>query len=154
VRHAKAEADGPSGDFSRPLRNKGIEKIRANTEILRARGYTADLIISSPAVRALQTAEIYAAESGCGISTDEILLDRLLYLPSVEEIFTSLWTVDDVYRDVFLFSHNNGLSFAAQVICSDRSILMPTSAAVRIELDISSWHELSAGSGTLADYIS
>ena len=122
------------------------------------KGYKPDLLISSPAVRALQTAEVYArtalAETSTGgISADDIILLKSLYLPSPGDILDCLNFVENRYFDVFIFSHNNGISRAAQQFCGDRSILMPTGSAVRIEFDAGAWAKIKFGSGVMVDFI-
>lgn len=63
IRHGIAidreEPDCPP-DSERPLTKKGIERARLVMEGIRALGVKPDLILSSPLVRALQTAEIAA----------------------------------------------------------------------------------------------
>ena len=152
VRHAKAETYGSADDFSRALRGKGMNRIRENSELMIRRSYIADLIISSPAVRALQTAEIYA--QCCGIPIEDIQTDKTLYLPSVDDILSTVWAADDGFNDIFIFSHNNGISYTAQEICGEPGIMMRTAAAVRIGLDLDCWADLAPGSGSLTDYIS
>lgn len=158
VRHASAVHDNSYHDFDRPLRRKGIEKIRRNTEIMNDKGYRPDLLITSPAVRALQTAELYvetALAAGCAVelTKDYIIQVKSLYLPSPRDILDCLGAVEDKFSDVFLFSHNFGISLAAQEFCRDRSILMPTGSAVRIEFDVASWSKIKFGSSVLIDFI-
>ena len=152
VRHAAAVHDPSYKDFDRPLRKKGFEKARLLTERLTRLGLKPDLLVSSPALRAFQTAEIFAEDSGFGFSPDEIVRIESLYLPSPGDILDCLRNLDDKCSDVFLFSHNNGISWAAQQLCGDQSILMPTGAAVRIELNISSWGDTVFGCGRKLDF--
>ena len=65
VRHAIAEEAGTPGyedDSLRPLTEKGREKMRRIAQALRDMGVEPDLIVSSPYVRASQTASILAKE--------------------------------------------------------------------------------------------
>ncbi|HAK44600.1 MAG TPA: phosphohistidine phosphatase [Spirochaeta sp.] len=153
IRHAAAVHDSSYRDYDRPLRQKGIDKARLNTERLTSLGFQPDLIISSPAERALQTAEIFISESGCGLAPEDILQLESLYLPSPGDILECIQDIDERFSDVFLFSHNNGLSWAAQELSDDRSILMPTGAAVRIELNIDSWQDTAFGKGRRLDFL-
>jgi phosphohistidine phosphatase len=69
VRHGKAQDSHPSGDGARALTEEGREEFRAHAEKIAAhvalRG-----ILSSPLVRAVQTAEILA--EACGVAKIEI----------------------------------------------------------------------------------
>ncbi len=59
IRHAIAEEENPSGeDSQRELTDKGAKKMRLIAKGLRTLGVDFDLILSSPYVRAVQTAEI------------------------------------------------------------------------------------------------
>jgi len=60
VRHAKAVQYDYENDFSRELTPRGLEDAVKVSLHLREQGIVPRLIISSPAVRALQTAEIFA----------------------------------------------------------------------------------------------
>src|SRR5690349_25165193 len=54
-RHAEAEDPGPKGDFARELTKKGRKQAERMAEWLRPRLEGEWLVLSSPAVRAVQT---------------------------------------------------------------------------------------------------
>jgi phosphohistidine phosphatase len=60
LRHGIAADEGPgdSGDAGRPLTEQGIEKMKEAARGLRRLGVRPDVLLSSPLVRARQTAEI------------------------------------------------------------------------------------------------
>jgi phosphohistidine phosphatase len=65
VRHGPAEDNAPSGkDFDRALTTSGRERVREVARALRRHDEQPRVILSSPLVRALQTAEVIAAELG------------------------------------------------------------------------------------------
>src|SRR5690349_11068177 len=60
VRHADAAAKGENGstrDFDRPLTDLGREQAQKLADALAAHGVRPDAVVSSPLVRAVQTAE-------------------------------------------------------------------------------------------------
>lgn len=64
LRHAIAverDAEGSKNDFDRPLTSEGEQKLRRITKAMRNLQLSFDLILSSPYVRARETAEIVAA---------------------------------------------------------------------------------------------
>ncbi|GAC1355067.1 MAG: histidine phosphatase family protein [Polyangiales bacterium] len=62
MRHGPAEDDSPTGeDATRALTPSGRERVRAVTRALVAAGEAPKLVVASPLVRALQTAEIVHA---------------------------------------------------------------------------------------------
>ena len=64
LRHAEAE-DGRGSDFGRKLTPKGLDQAAKAGKFCERNGFVPDLIITSPAVRARQTAEIVAKATGC-----------------------------------------------------------------------------------------
>ncbi len=69
LRHAIAVTRGTEGirqDGDRPLTDKGAAKLRRVVRGMSALGLSFDLILTSPYVRARQTAEIVAEEMGAG----------------------------------------------------------------------------------------
>ena len=65
VRHAKSAWDDPSvRDFDRTLNKRGQHDAPLMGERLKASGFQPDCIITSPAVRALETAGILCAKAG------------------------------------------------------------------------------------------
>ena len=151
-RHGSAEASAAGGDFKRPLKKKGIQKAAETARIMTEKGYKADLIISSAALRAVQTAETFAAAS-VPEYTSEIIKLKSLYLPSTEELFSVVAGIEPQFRDVFIFSHNNGISAFAGVMSGRAGIIMPAGSVVRIGFDIDSWNEAGPGSGELAEFL-
>jgi phosphohistidine phosphatase len=69
VRHGKAEDGHPLGDGARALTEEGREEFRAHAEKIAAH-VALEGILTSPLVRAVQTAEILAA--ACGVTTIEV----------------------------------------------------------------------------------
>src|SRR5688572_3814356 len=63
VRHAKAEAKHPAGDAARGLTSEGREAFRAEAAAL-TKICQVSSILTSPLVRSVQTAEIFAAAQG------------------------------------------------------------------------------------------
>ncbi|HEX6459868.1 MAG TPA: phosphoglycerate mutase family protein [Thermoleophilaceae bacterium] len=71
LRHAEAEDGSP--DEARPLTKKGEEQARAAGKALKALGVKFDLCLTSPRVRAEQTAKLACEPLGVEISVDERL---------------------------------------------------------------------------------
>ena len=61
MRHGPAEDDSPGGDAHRALTPAGRDRVRDVAKALVAAGEVPKLVVSSPLVRALQTAEIVHA---------------------------------------------------------------------------------------------
>jgi phosphohistidine phosphatase len=82
LRHAEAE-DGQGSDFHRSLTPKGLEQAARVGKFCLRNGLRPDVILTSPVVRARQTAEIVAAAVGremveaawlaCGMETADLV---------------------------------------------------------------------------------
>jgi phosphohistidine phosphatase len=66
LRHGQAEerSAGDTGDFSRPLVAKGIEQSRNAARVLSAADFLPEIVLSSPVLRARQTAEEFTQAAG------------------------------------------------------------------------------------------
>jgi phosphohistidine phosphatase len=64
LRHGKAEDSHPDGDFSRPLVEKGRKQARRAAKLLKAVGELPEIVLTSPLVRARQTAEEFCQTAG------------------------------------------------------------------------------------------
>jgi len=82
VRHAIAEPRGPDwpDDARRPLSPRGLQRMRQIVGGLDALGVRIDQVISSPLVRARQTAELLAAGLG---PTDDAARGDVVLLPEL-----------------------------------------------------------------------
>lgn len=56
LRHGKAEDSNPQGDSARELVEKGTEQARRQAQLLKHAGQLPDIVLTSPLVRARQTA--------------------------------------------------------------------------------------------------
>jgi phosphohistidine phosphatase len=64
LRHGKAEDTHPDGDFSRPLVEKGRKQSRRAATLLKTAAMLPDIVLTSPLVRARQTAEEFCNTAG------------------------------------------------------------------------------------------
>ncbi len=139
VRHAKSSWDEPGlADHDRPLNDRGRRDAPAMGRLLRARGFTPDVILSSTAVRARATAEAIAAE--LGYDADVVLMPEL-YGSSPTTMLTIIGGLDDELESAMVVAHDPGISELAQLFSADID-RMPTCAVVQFTFAIDSWREL------------
>lgn len=148
VRHAKSSWDDPlQTDFHRPLNSRGLRDAPAMAAHFAARKETVDLLVSSPAARALATAEHVAA--ALGKSNDHIALDPRLYLADLSTWRTVLNDLPSRTKSVALFSHNPGISECCEWLSSAGLGELPTCAMVCIDMEADDWKALGRGTGTV-----
>lgn len=110
IRHSKAVSPGTPGyedDSARPLTEKGREKMEKIASALKGLGIKPDLIVTSPYVRARQTAEILAAMLKYG--KDLAFSDTLVPMGEADEIIGEIVEKFNV-DELVLVSHEPCLS--------------------------------------------
>ena len=99
-----------------------------------------DLIMSSPATRALATARIIA--EAAGYPEDGILKDERIYQAGPAEILDVIRELDDEQDPVFLFGHNPGLTDLVNEL-SEPPVDVPTCGVVVLRLATDRWADVS-----------
>jgi len=146
LRHAKSKR-GPQyhTDFERPLAKRGKRDAPRMGQFLAAQDQVPDLILSSPAERARQTA------LRCADAADymgEIRFDEVLYLGGEEAYLALLEELDDTLDRVLFVGHNPDIEIVIEMLCGEW-VRMPTAALARIDLPLTSWSGLSENMGRL-----
>lgn len=145
MRHAKSDWSASySGDRERPLNDRGVGAAKRVGRWLSTVGKQPDLIVSSPAVRALTTAEL-AAEAGSW--TAEIQVDARLYEGGVGAVTEALRELPDDVGCALVAGHLPTWP-ALVATLSGGDLRMPTAAVACLRLR-SSWSQLSPGSAEL-----
>ncbi len=109
IRHAKSDWDNPSlPDYDRPLAARGLEDTPKMAASLKNRGIQVDLICSSTAQRAMQTANITAAV--LGYPEAEIHWERSLYHASASHLLQFIQSQSNQVQSLLLVGHNPGLT--------------------------------------------
>jgi len=141
VRHAKSSWDHIGlSDIERPLMEKGIRKSKLVIEYLQKQQIVPDLIISSPAVRAIETARIFAR--GLTYSEEKILIDRKIYDGYYEHILDIIYGTPNKINSLMLFGHNPMFSNLANLFLHPGIDDMPTSAVVGISFATDRWEDV------------
>jgi phosphohistidine phosphatase len=137
VRHAKSSRDDPAlPDRDRPLNERGMRDASRVGGQLAKRDANPDLILSSPARRALTTAEIVARKLHYRLK--DIVLDERLYAATPEVLLAIVHELDDKAKRVMLFGHNPELTELAHRL-SEKITDMPTCAVAEFAFDTKSW---------------
>ena len=109
IRHAKSSWDLPGlPDFDRPLNERGKRDAPRMGKRLKEKRIVPDLMLSSPAKRALSTCKRIA--EALGYSPDKIKTERSLYHADEDEILSVIKSVSDKHDVLMVFGHNPGLT--------------------------------------------
>jgi phosphohistidine phosphatase len=149
VRHAKAVPYGYDDDFNRDLTDRGKNDAALVSQELKSRSIVPDMMISSPAKRALKTARIFA---------DNLEFERN-QIREIEDIYDGLTTSEfleliqslpDDAGTAFFFGHNPGFHYFVNNLLKISVNEMPTCAAVGIDFNVNEWEKAEARTGDLA----
>ncbi|MDP4184538.1 MAG: histidine phosphatase family protein [Bacteroidota bacterium] len=150
VRHAKAEeSEWDKSDYERRLRGKGRKDARLIAQALKkARGVVPNHMISSPAPRAFETAEIFAEE----LSFPRVSIQKEIELYdgiSTQHFLQLIGQTDDSVRTLIVFGHNPSMETVANNLLPSYMGALPTTGTVSILFDVDDWTEINARSGEL-----
>jgi phosphohistidine phosphatase len=151
-RHAKTEISRYDiSDFERNLTNRGINDSALVSSHLLDKEIQTDLIISSPANRAIATARLFAHRFN--IQLDQIVqVDQLYDGFSTQEFLEMLQNKADQYNRVWVFGHNPDIASWASKFLDQDYLHVPTGTAIGIEFDVADWSAIDARSGKLVHY--
>jgi phosphohistidine phosphatase len=132
------------------LNSRGEENAPEMGRRLALHGHRPDLIISSPARRALSTAQHIARE--LGIDEQAIVADDNLYFQGARGMLNVLAEVDDHHQKVMMVGHNPTITTLANALIDREIRNMVTCAVAVIGFDIDSWEEVHDTDGELLGY--
>ena len=140
VRHAKSSHTfGTSNDFDRPLNDRGFREAAEMGKKLFRKNIVIEQFVSSPALRAKTTAELFAGEYKRRLK--EIHFEPFLYHAD-REIFSHVAEeLDDEYSSVALFSHNPGITDFAGSLSETPIDHMPTCSVFAVTGDTDQWKD-------------
>jgi phosphohistidine phosphatase len=145
VRHAKASPKNlPITDFDRPLYDRGTSDAIEMGKKLGKDHILPQLLISSPANRAITTARHIA--QGIGYPESDILKAPSIYEASRKELLHLVKSLHQRFQSVMLFGHNPGFSELCNYLAGT-TISMPTCGVVQIEMAITGWSEAHGSCG-------
>lgn len=149
VRHGKAllRTSDEVEDFERPLIEKGIQRTRRMVEFLNRNSENADLIITSPAIRAIETAKIIV--NGTGYPHILIQVERGLYTENESFIFDLLSQTSIDVNGLMIVGHNPTLTNFLNYWLKTPIDWLKTSSVACLTFDTNEWTEITRVSNQL-----
>jgi len=142
VRHAKSSWDYQDiADFDRPLKLKGISDAHQMATRLIARKVQPELIISSPANRALHTGIILAQSLGYDLS--KLQLQRAFYETLVEDAMAIITQTPNSINNLMIVGHNPTWTNLTNYLMDSYIDNIPTCGVVCLEVQSSGWEALA-----------
>ena len=147
LRHAKAAPARDDGaDRDRPLLPVGREAAALVGRFVDAVGHAPDLVLTSPAARARETAELARSAAGWSCPVREI---AAFYEGTPRGVLHALRDEGGDAEIVILVGHEPTWSQLASRLVGGGAIRLPTAGLVLVELALASWQAASFGGGVL-----
>lgn len=143
VRHAKSSwREEGLADMDRPLKGRGVRDAYNTSFWLESQGYLPDLILSSPATRALHTALIFS--KSLHYSFSDIAITASIYEASTADLQNVVQEINDQYNNVFLFGHNPTITDFVNKCIDHRIDNVPTAGVACLKFNVSQWSEIDS----------
>lgn len=142
IRHAKSswKHEGVL-DMDRPLKGGGIRDAYNSAQWLNEHSDSPQLILSSPATRALHTALIFS--KGLGYPIADIKIEEKLYEATRQDLTQVVQSIDDSCQAVMVFGHNPTITNFVNRCIDHRIDNVPTTGVACLKFDIDSWAQLN-----------
>lgn len=148
-RHAKSSwKEATLSDFERPLNKRGRANAPEMGRRLRSQGVRPDLVLSSPARRALETAKLLAAEFD--IPGKKILVKPELYDSYPAKLLQIIRGFADDCNCVLMVGHNPEITILANILGSLELENVPTGGIVALDFAVDTWAAVDEERGRLA----
>jgi len=154
LRHGKSDREVACPDIDRPLKPRGRRAAQRLGEWLHARHAHPDVVITSPARRALNTAQLVCDALDL---TKQLTQEPRLYFHGIEEIKIVLAECPPTAQCVLLVGHNPDFEDLLSELVGEDNLpnaekLLPTAALARLEMP-DDWSTLEADCARLIDIL-
>ena len=151
IRHAKSDwGNAHTGDFERTLNTRGMKAAPVMAARLKKKKIVPELIISSPATRALTTAELFC--DTLDYPQEQIQKRMEIYEGGVLHLLKIVQQIPDACTTAMLFGHSPTLTEFSNLLAGSYIENLVTCGVVRIDLDIDSWKNANPDGGKLIWY--
>jgi phosphohistidine phosphatase len=140
IRHAKSVSHfSAASDFNRSLNEQGVKDAKEMAARLVKKNILIDQFVSSPALRARTTAEIFISQYNR--KPEEILLVPELYQATSQTFDQVIAGLDDQFDRVAVFSHNPGITDYAAYLTDEHIDHLPTCSVFAATASVKSWKD-------------
>ncbi len=127
-------------DFQRLLNDRGLVTAPKMAQLIWKEGIRPDLIVTSPARRAIDTARFFGLQNG--IMDDHFVPEPAIYEASPMDIMRVISKLPDEATTVFLFGHNPTFTEVANQFTENYFDNIPTCGIVQLESSAETWRSL------------
>lgn len=143
VRHAKSSWKYDLPDKERPLKSRGLNDAELVSKHFKNKGFTPDMVYSSPANRALTTCNIFI--KNLKVTNNLLKIDNKLYDFGGQSVTNFIKNLDDDLQNVVIFGHNHAFTSVVNKFGSEYIENVPTCGLVKIDFDVDKWSDIQKG---------
>ncbi|MBB6498164.1 SixA phosphatase family protein [Pedobacter cryoconitis] len=148
VRHGKSDwSTNGMTDFERPLNHRGNKNAPEMAERISKRNLIPELLVSSPAKRALTTAKHFS--DTWDMPKDKIQKEPAIYEANTTALLQVVNRFDNQHNRIALFGHNPGLTDFVNFLADAHIYTIPTAGVVYIDFPFDDWSMVSHHTGSL-----
>lgn len=152
IRHAKSDWGSEFlRDIDRPLNERGYADAYLQAKWLAAKSEAPDLVLSSPATRALSTALIFVR--ALELPMNRFRIDTSIFEATPERLLDLLHEQETSCSHLLLFGHNPGFTAICNLLLDGMYFdNIPTCGIVSLQYDVKRWDEIQKQRGVLQYY--
>jgi phosphohistidine phosphatase len=150
VRHAKSDWNhGNLPDIDRPLNERGYRDAHTMSRLMKEKKIIPDLIITSPAIRAISTALIFVRNFN--LNQSDIVINPDLYESSEKQYLGTISQVDNHFKNIMVFGHNPIITNLVNNLTISYTANMPTCsiAGIRHAAHLNEWKDFANSTAEL-----
>lgn len=152
IRHAKATWEKSDWqDFERPLNERGYNDAALLASKLTGYFIEPDVIISSPAVRAFTTAEIFIEK--VPFKNSKFIKDIFIYEKGAKYILNLVKNLDSNVNSAMIFGHNPDITSLSTYYSGDFFENVPTCGIICLVFDTDDWQDTAKNNGKIKFFV-
>ncbi len=150
IRHAQSRnVEHGQKDVERELTDSGIQDASRLARYMYLEEIIPDVILTSHAARALDTAQLFADQ--LKLDHSEIKIDEDLYEASVRTLLGFISNLDNSLKTVLIIGHNPSITHLCEHLSTDVIGFLPPGGMVHLTFEDLLWSQLDKGTGQLKE---
>ncbi|MEO8146584.1 MAG: histidine phosphatase family protein [Bacteroidia bacterium] len=148
IRHSKSSYfTDEHNDIDRPLNERGYKDAEMMCDVLKKEKLKIGKIISSPAVRAISTALIFA--HGLKVNYENVAINKLLYQCGKEKILEVIKAQEDELNQMMIVGHNPDFEELLRYLVKEKIEKYPTTGIALVTFNVTKWNDINHQKGKL-----
>ncbi|MDR6300739.1 SixA phosphatase family protein [Mesonia maritima] len=143
VRHGKSSWENNLPDDKRPLKKRAYTDAELIIKAFKLYANKPLKLISSKAVRALETAKLF--KKGLAIEDKDFKIIDDLYTFDEDELLSVIRNQPDENNKLMIFGHNPAMTILVNLLGDKEVDNLPTTGLVVIDFEVDKWKDIAEG---------